>query len=204
MMRFWVIGCFYSALFVFGLISQGAFAGADLQFDTYKTTATIPRARQEFPVPKDPDQVFYIQRSLNSNTVVYAAQFDRNGVLKTAHSIRPYWRRFDTDARIKPLKWVENAFAYGVESKRDPTTNHHNVTFKALSQISAQLRQSGPNQAALWTRLEGRDLRLEYAFLDLDETGLVPKVARLRLYGTDPDSGLVYTYVFSVSGGEFQ
>ena len=39
-------------------------------------SAEIVHLRPEFKVPDEPNQLFYVQRSPNSNTVVYAARLD--------------------------------------------------------------------------------------------------------------------------------
>src|SRR5262245_17024165 len=52
----------------------------------------VPSVRPEFPVPKEPNMLFYIQRSVNSNTVVYAAQIDPTGKLDADHPVVAYWR----------------------------------------------------------------------------------------------------------------
>src|SRR5438874_646301 len=41
----------------------------------------IARMRPEFKIPDEPNQLFYVQRSPNSNTVVYAARLDGRGNL---------------------------------------------------------------------------------------------------------------------------
>ena len=44
-------------------------------------SAEIPRLRPEFKIPDEPGQLFYVQRSPNSNTVIYAAKLDAKGNL---------------------------------------------------------------------------------------------------------------------------
>ena len=52
-------------------------------------SAEIPRLRPEFKVPDEPDQLFYVQRSPNSNTVIYAAKLDAQGNLDFRRRWKP-------------------------------------------------------------------------------------------------------------------
>ena len=178
-----------------------ATAQSKLKLIETKISSRLPAARPDWPVPRDQFTVFYIQRSSNPNTVVYGARFDKNGTLKRNKAVVAYWRRFNTDGAVKPLNFVERNFAYGVNFRRNSDDETYKVTFKALKDLNTTLRPDGPNKAALWAKIGNVDIRLAYAFLDLDENGVVPKVTRLRLYGTDPKSGRAHTYIFSVSGG---
>jgi hypothetical protein len=190
------------AVFVISLAPQ-THANPDLSIAQATTSAKMPRVRADFPVPADKAQLFYVQRSMNSNTVVYAAQFDGQGMLKSRAPVRAYWRRFNTTSEVKSLKWFEDAFAYGVKARRTQDSTYK-VRFQAIPELAVELRQTAPFQAALWAQVEDRELRLNYAYLDLDESGMIPRVTALRLFGTDPTSGLAHAYIITVSGGDFR
>jgi len=60
------------------------------------------RLRPEFKIPDEPDQLFYVQRSPNSNTVIYtragcAGQFDSRA------PVDAFWRKFNIDGTRQPL-----------------------------------------------------------------------------------------------------
>src|SRR5947199_328024 len=61
----------------------------------------IPSLRAEFPVPNDPNMLFYIQRSVNANTVVYAAHIDVQGRLDPDEPVEVYWRWYNIDGQRK-------------------------------------------------------------------------------------------------------
>lgn len=182
------------------LAGPGA-ANTSLSLSESSSSKTLPLARAQWPRPSDKNQVFYIQRSMNRNTVVYAARFDSAGALASP-PIHAYWRRYGEQGQTKPLKTMERLIAYGVKSRRSDTPDIYKVTFAALSDLKAELRQSGPFQAALWASINGRDYKLVYGFLDLDTSGLITRVARLRLYTYDPVSENYVTHIISVSGGD--
>ena len=67
----------------------------------------VPRLRPEYQVPDEPDMLFYIERSTNSNTVVYAARRGANGALDTTAPVETFWRWFNVDGAKKPLNFIE-------------------------------------------------------------------------------------------------
>ena len=70
-------------------------------------SAEIPRLRPEFKVPDEPDQLFYVQRSPNSNTVIYAAKLDAQGNLNSSAPVEAFWRKFNIDGSKQPLNFIE-------------------------------------------------------------------------------------------------
>ena len=72
-----------------GLVFFGA-AQARLLSSNVAELDEIPRLRPEFKVPDDPDMLFYIERSSNSNTVVYAANRNAQGNFIPARRSRPF------------------------------------------------------------------------------------------------------------------
>lgn len=163
--------------------------------------ASLPAVRPDFPVPSDPGQVFYLQRSMNANTVVYAARFE-GGALSPSQPIFAYWRRYNTTGETRALNLTERLFAYGVSARATRQAGQYRVRFAGLSQVDLVLQATAPGQAALFAHSDGRTLRLDYGFLELDETGLVPRVTALRLFGTDTRTGLYQEHLYAVSGGE--
>ncbi|WP_175556918.1 DUF4833 domain-containing protein [Shimia gijangensis] len=147
--------------------------------------------------------VFYLQRSMNRNTVVYTTQYDPKGALKKV-PIKAYWRRYAEQGQTRALKWIERKFAYGVKSRQNQNDKIWAVRFAALSNLPLELRHTGPNSAALWARINNRDYRLIYGYLDLDESGLITRVVQLRLVTFDPTLNKYVTHLISVSDGDIR
>ena len=77
-------------------------------------SAEIQQLRPEFKVPDEPNQLFYVQRSPNANTVVYAAKLDGQGNFDTRNPVEAFWRKFNIDGSKQPLNFMERMMAYGV------------------------------------------------------------------------------------------
>lgn len=167
-------------------------------------TKRLPVVQSKWPMPKDAGQVFFIQRSMNRNTVVYRARFDDDGDLLSNRPLSAYWRRYAEQGQTRKLKVVENLFAYGISARKVRGQDAWVASFAALPKLSPVLRQEGPFKAALWATIGGREYRMIYGYLDLDESGLVPKVIRLRLFTFDPKKDAYVTHMISVSGGDIK
>jgi hypothetical protein len=136
-----------------------------------------------YPVPSDPHQIFYLQRSMNSNTIVYTARIGSDRKLDRDEPIEIFWRRFNDNGEKLPLTFTERNLAFGVRTK--PLRNGPDaylVTLKAYSGRSAVLRiVNGAPQ--LEGKVAGQDARLISAFLHLDESGRIPRVIKVDLRG---------------------
>ena len=79
--------------FALALLATGPAAGRDLT-SSITESAEVTALRPEFKVPDEPNQLFYVQRSPNSNTVIYAAKLDAQG---KPQDVEAYWRKFNID-----------------------------------------------------------------------------------------------------------
>lgn len=160
----------------------------------------LERARPGWPVPNDPNQLFFLQRSANENTVVYAARFRADGSLDPKNPVQVYWRRYNTDGRVKGLKYIEQRFAFGVSFRRQDDGSFV-VWARGLPRHAFLLRPAGPNKAEVFTTIGGTTARPVYVFFNLDESGLIPRVTDYALYGYRADTGAAITEIFDVKGG---
>ncbi len=149
----------------------------------------LPVLRPEFPVPNDPGMVFYLQRSTNSNTIVYAARFREDGSLDPREPIEAYWRRFNTTGERLPLKMIEDSFAFGVRSRATGDPDRFEVYVVSYPERMATLRLVEPGRAELLLPVNGRQMRMSHAYVDVDESGLVPSVREVIVAGHDVESG---------------
>ncbi len=143
----------------------------------------IPAVNPNYPAPNDANLLFYVQRSANSNTVVYVARPDRRD-----EPVEAYWRLFNIDGRTRGLNLVERLLAFGVSDVRRTGSA---VTFhiRALPERELTLAPDPNGRLAAWTRFADRPVRLVYVYLQVDDHGLVPSVPWLDLFGLDQRNG---------------
>jgi hypothetical protein len=150
----------------------------------------IPSMRAEFPVPSDPSMLFYIQRSVNSNTVVYAAHVNSHGRFDPDAPVDVYWRWYNVDGGRKALNFIERTMAYGVRSVGDHGSGG-TVTFQlaALPERELLLEQDVLGHPEALIRLGDHTAKLVYVYLQVDDSGLMPDVTAMDLFGIDKLTG---------------
>ena len=150
----------------------------------------ILRVRPEFPVPNEPNMLFYIERSVNSNTVIYAANIDARGRIDPDAPVNAYWRWYNVDGHKKPLILIERMLAYGVKSIRHDGPQGA-VTFKLAAvperKIVVALDGRGRPEASM--QIGDRWIKLVYVYLYVDDSGIWPKVPALDIFGIDKLTG---------------
>jgi hypothetical protein len=149
----------------------------------------VPRLRPEYPVPDEPDMLFYIERSTNSNTVVYAARRGANGALDTGTPVEAFWRWFNVDGAKKSLNFIERIMAYGVKINR--VVPGHPVTFQitSLPERTLTLDLDSDKQPEALIQIGTHTARLVYVYLNVIEGGLMPQVPSLDIFAVDKNSG---------------
>jgi hypothetical protein len=161
----------------------------------------LPRTRPDFPEPSDANRLLYIQRSMNSNTVVMTAHFRSNGMLDPQRPIDVFWRRFNTNGKRKALSFFENQFAFGVRVKKTGNPNEFEVRFKVLPGRPFLLRQVGAGKAALFLTIGKYLTNPVYLYLKINGNSMIPKVDGLKIHAIDVTSGKAVTETLSVKGG---
>ncbi|HEY0281621.1 MAG TPA: DUF4833 domain-containing protein [Rhizomicrobium sp.] len=150
----------------------------------------IPRVRPEFPVPNEPNMLFYIERSVNSNTVVYAANLDAQGHIVADEPVIAYWRWYNRGGHRKALNLAERMMAYGVKSvKRNKADGTFTFKIAALPERTLYVGLDGKGQPEAFGKVGNRWVKLVYVYLEVDDSGLLPDVTALDFFGYDKLTG---------------
>lgn len=149
----------------------------------------IIHLRPEFKIPDEPNQLFYIQRSPNDNTVVYAAKLDAHGDFDRNTPVQAYWRKFNIDGSKQPLNFMERLMAYGV--RVDPIKPGQPITFRvvALPDRKLTLAMDAQHHPEALLQIGSHTVKMAYVYLQVVEGGLLPSVPSLDIFGTDIASG---------------
>jgi len=140
-------------------------------------------AGETYPTPEEENQVFYVQRSVNSNTIVYAARLDKTGQLDARRPVDVFWRRFNNEGEKKALSTLERNFAFGVRAspvQGQPGTFLLRVVSYPKRPALLKLVDGVPRLEA---DVAGEPCRLDHAYLEVDQSGNIPSVTRIDLYG---------------------
>jgi hypothetical protein len=149
----------------------------------------IVHLRPEFKVPDEPNQLFYVQRSPNANTVVYAAKLDAKGNFDSRNPVDGFWRKFNIDGSRKSLNFIERMMAYGVRVTAGKQGQLISFTIAALPQRKLTLGWDEHHRPQATLPVGNRTVKLAYVYLQVEEGGLMPDVPSLDIVGTDIVSG---------------
>ncbi|HYS45105.1 MAG TPA: DUF4833 domain-containing protein [Rhizomicrobium sp.] len=152
-------------------------------------SAEIARLRPEFKAPDEPNQIFYVQRSPNSNTVVYAAKLDGRGNLDSRVPVEAFWRKFNIDGSKQPLNFLERMTAYGVKLDRRKPGQPVTFTIAALPQRKLTVTLDAQHRPEATMSIAGKTVKVAYVYLQVEERGLLPSVPSLDIFGTDLATG---------------
>jgi hypothetical protein len=149
----------------------------------------IPRIRPEFKVPDDPDMLFYVERSPNANTVVYAVRRDTHGEVDAQTPVEGFWRWFNVDGQKKSLNFVERMMAYGVRISRPAFGKPVTFQIAALPERTLTLDLDDKKRPEALIQIGNRTATLVYVYLNVIEGGVLPRVPSLDIFAIDKSSG---------------
>uniref|UniRef100_K3XA66 DUF4833 domain-containing protein n=1 Tax=Globisporangium ultimum (strain ATCC 200006 / CBS 805.95 / DAOM BR144) TaxID=431595 RepID=K3XA66_GLOUD len=138
----------------------------------------------------EPNVAFIIQRSTNSNTVVYAAQVKAKK-LDPTKPLDVYWIMYEKDgAPREDLNMIERNTAYGVTTTPHATNKEqYMVTLSSLKDRECVLLVDEHGNVQTRTVISGKkDVVLRRVFVRMT-TGWVPSVEYIELFGVDPATG---------------
>ncbi len=148
-----------------------------------------PGAVYPSPDKSETEMVFYVQRSLNANTVVYAARLTAQGRLDPERPIEAYWRNYESGGRRSHLNWQERLLAYGVQWKPHQQAGYQ-VNIVSSKEHQGHLYQDAFGVLRLEGLISGRRAYLSCAYVQLkDDRATIPSVLYVDLYGRDLKNG---------------
>lgn len=146
----------------------------------------------DFPKPPQKEKsLFYLQRNLNENTIVYDLNCMANGQVNPKEPIHVYWLRYNStqSAVERELKWVERKFAYGYNSKKAPSGDGYLVELVAYDERKIHLKKNGSGKYKPFMEINGKNCELTKIYVYADNSEWWPEVIHVDIYGKDLHSG---------------
>lgn len=171
----------YKALTIAGALLLSAFTAAD-------RAAAI--TDYNFPVPPHTNKtLFYVQRSSNSNTVMYDVNLLSDKTINSEDPVNVYWIRYAENGQKKKLNYIERVLAYGVNCKPFQG-NSFLLHFNASSTKEVLVTMDAKGQARAQMTISKQKSYLEKIFVTVTEGGWrFPKVNYVEFFGSDIASG---------------
>jgi hypothetical protein len=140
-----------------------------------------------FPVPKGiSNQLFYLQRDPNTNTIICKLNVDSKGKLNVDEPIKVYWVRYAENGEIKELNYVQRKFAYGIQSE-SLGNDQYKLNFVSYKKFPMYLSKSAKdNQYHVYVTANNKRIQLSRIFLRIVGGSFwVPNVRYVELKGTN-------------------
>jgi hypothetical protein len=128
-----------------------------------------------------PSRLFSITRSKNDNRVCYDVRL-AGAKLDPEDPVNVYWIIPSEKNKIEELSGMERRRAYGYDLKKAYGGDSADITLKPIPQ-TLRLKKLGGRWAAV-TKIDSVDARLDSAFVMATDSGLLPKVEWVKLFGT--------------------
>jgi phosphatidylglycerophosphate synthase len=145
-----------------------------------------------FPVPKGiTNQLFYLQRTHNTNTIICELNLDNRGQLNEDNPVHVYWIRYPEGGIKKELSYIQRVFAYGMKYNK-LNNGSYRLHFVCYSKQQFHLmKYQGDNKYHVFATIRQKEAILTRIFVKTDESGTFwkPHVIYFELKGIDPVTG---------------
>ena len=162
------------------------FSGLVLGQD-WKERKTWP---DDFPrPPKTEKSLFFLQRNLNVNTIMYDLNVDRAGNIDTRNPLKVYWRRY-TGGRpgvVEEITWLQEQFAFGY-SADDKSDSEYAIKLVAYKDRIVHLKKVNGKWSAIM-EIDGQPCKLSNIYVYADESVMMPAVQYVDLFGKTVSTG---------------
>jgi Domain of unknown function (DUF4833) len=165
---------FFSILLTFNSLAQ-------------KNKPLPPPSVEQFPVPPtSPFSLFYIQRSSNINTIVYDANLGSDKKLESKNPVHTYWIRYTEGSKKQELTGIQRSLAYGLHTKATPgEAGSYDGYFFAYRKRKFVVKMNTKGEPIALFPINGKMQILKKVFVKVDESGMMPSVISVELWGRD-------------------
>jgi len=145
---------------------------------------------EHYPVPPQNEHtLFYIQRNLNHNTVVYEMNTLRDGLISDETPMKVYWIKYTQGGKHLGLNVIQNKLAYGYESEKI-AKGLYSFRMVSYKKIKFYIAEDKEGKYRVITSINGEQSYLSNIYVYAEELGLFPDVKYFEMYGENIKSGL--------------
>lgn len=140
-----------------------------------------------FPTPEGiANQLFYLQRDPNTNTIVCQLNIDKHGEVNKAQPVNVFWMRYGDKGEKKELSYIQRKFAYGIVSK-DLGNGQFELRFVSHKKLPMYLRKSTADKKYhVYATINDKKMEIDRIFLRIEGgTFWFPNVKYIEIKGRD-------------------
>lgn len=142
---------------------------------------------QDYPIPMNIDNMlFYIQRNLNENTVVYELNLNRDGHIVMSDPISAYWIKYTESQQKEKLNYIQEKLAYGYQIKE---INKDSFELQVVSypQFRIYIGKDDEGHYKAYYNEAGTYSILTNIYVYAEDFGVFPDVKYIDIHGVNPD-----------------
>ncbi|MDO9155850.1 MAG: DUF4833 domain-containing protein [Sediminibacterium sp.] len=162
-----------------------------LQINGFANTPISADPQDTCPVPANiKNQLFYLQRTTNTNTVVYALNINAKGVLDESTPVKVFWIRYPEGGMQKELNFIQKAFAYGTISRKNKDGSF-TIQLVAYKKKEFILKKSASDNAyKLYTQINNKEAEIKRIFIKIDPGGTLfnPNIVYVEMKGKEANN----------------
>lgn len=169
-------------LFLFTWVFLASFFSISATAQSVETGNPSPL---KFPTPKGiANQLFYLQRDPNTNTIICELNVDSDGELNKKDPIKVYWLRYGNKGEREELNYIQRKFAYGIQSKAIGN-DQYELRFVSHKKLPMYLMKSAEDKKyRVYVTVNNKKIQLERIFLRIEGGSFwLPNVKYVELKG---------------------
>lgn len=151
----------------------------------------IGQAQNQFPIPSgNPHQLFYLQRTPNTNTIVYELNYNKSGQLDEEEPVHVFWIRYGEKGQREELNFIQRKFAYGIRANLIEK-GKYKLNFVSYKKYPMYLMKGADNRYNVYAVINQKHAILDRIFVKIKSGGSLfsPNIEYVELKGLDPTTG---------------
>lgn len=143
-----------------------------------------------FPTPKNiNNQLFYVQRDPNTNTIICQLNTNEKGELDKEQPINVFWIRYADNEGKKDLNYIQRKFAYGIQTK-DIGNGNYELRFVSYKKFPLLLTKSATDKKYhVYVTANNKKILLDRIFLRIEGGSFwLPNVKYVELKGYEANN----------------
>ena len=150
----------------------------------------ITNGQDSYPIPPaNANQLFYLQRTSNANTIVCELNYKTDGALDEEDPINVFWLRYQEKGQKEELNYVQRKFAYGIKATL-LAKDKYEMHFVSYKKYHMFLKKGNNNKFNVYATINKKEAILHRIFVKIiGGTLWLPKVEYVELKGYDPATG---------------
>ncbi len=139
-----------------------------------------------YPTPVgNSNQLFYLQRTHNKNTIVYELNF-KNGKVNTEDPVHVFWLRYQERGQKEELSYIQRKFAYGLKSKKI-AENQYELSLVSYKKYKIYLQNGADGKFHVYSMINKKWSLLTKIYIQTaGGTFWSPNVEYVEITGIDP------------------